>query len=341
MHDLWTRWISASDLVAPDAELRLEGLEDATTLLRHMRELLVMHSPTLAGVRLRKVQEVANSAWRRFFKHRLDIRGDPLAVVAALEETAVRSASRVAELERRCAAASDAERTRRGEVRGHERAARRARAEVERLRALGGYAAAPASDGGAAVAGERGRGSERGGGRVRVVSGAAAGEGAEGAGAAAGTGAAGAGRGGASSGRGGDVDAAAVAADYLSDADGTTRTTVAAVAVAAVAAAAGAWAAEGDTEEDNPPALGFDPPRTSGAGNDYLDREAATDRAEGEAPSQRRDDSAAYGHHQHRHSSPMKFPLSIGDRMMSRRPGSRAVRRVGGASASGGGRDDL
>ena len=119
-----------------DAELRLEGLEDTTTLLRHMREMLVMHSPTLSSTRLRKVQEVANSAWRRFFKTRLEIRGDPLAVVAALEELAVKSAERVEELERRCAAASKGERERRNEVQGYKVAARRAEAEVERLRAL-------------------------------------------------------------------------------------------------------------------------------------------------------------------------------------------------------------
>ena len=118
VHDLWTRCVSKSDLVKADAEQNLEGLEDTTTLLRHMRELLVMHSPTLSGVRLRKVQEVANSAWRRFFKDRLDIRGDPLAVVAALEELAEKNSGRVEELERQCAAADKGARERRGEVQG-------------------------------------------------------------------------------------------------------------------------------------------------------------------------------------------------------------------------------
>ena len=148
VHDLWTRWISGSDLVARDEELRLEGLDDTTTLLRHLREMLVMHSPTLAGTRLRKVQEVANSAWRRFFKNRLDIRGDPLAVVAALEELCVENAARVEALERRCAAANKEEREQRGEVQGYKVAARRAWAEAERLRSLSGTSTGHESGGG-------------------------------------------------------------------------------------------------------------------------------------------------------------------------------------------------
>lgn len=136
VRDLWTRWVSKSDLVKPDAEQALEGLEDPVSLLRHMREMMVMHSPTLAGVRLRKVQEVVNSAWRRFFRHRLDIRGDTLAVVAALEALTAEKATRVEELERQRDVASRGERERRGQVRGAVVAARRAEAEVERLRTL-------------------------------------------------------------------------------------------------------------------------------------------------------------------------------------------------------------